>query len=254
HHKSGDALWISVTSNPVYDKKQQHIGFIAILADITAVKTTALDFSTRLNTISQSSLLAEWDLSGKLLQINDYAEKVLNIASAKFSEALHGWKSYLTEAQAKLIMEGQSVIKEIQVNAGNREIWFGATFSAVKDPYGTITKVILYGTDISERLLVVKRSEQVMAELVKSGASINKMVSTINAIADQTNLLALNAAIEAARAGDAGRGFSVVADEVRNLAAKAGTSASEINSVVSQNQTLLQDLATTLNTLNSKAS
>ena len=93
-----------------------------------------------------------------------------------------------------------------------------------------------------------------MAELIKSGASINNMVSAINAIADQTNLLALNAAIEAARAGDAGRGFSVVADEVRNLAAKAGTSASEINTVVSKNQTLLKDLATTLNTLNSKAS
>ena len=253
HRKSGDALWISVTSNPVYDKKQQHIGFIAILADITAVKTTALDFSTRLNTISQSSLLAEWDLNGKLLQLNDYPQNVLGIATTQFSDALHSWSRYLTDAEAKLMMDGKSVVKEIQLNIGKQEIWFGATFCAVKDPYGKITKVILYGTDISEKLLVVKRSEQVMAELVKSGDSINKMVSSINAIADQTNLLALNAAIEAARAGEAGRGFSVVADEVRNLAAKAGASASEINSVVSQNQTLLQDLAKTLETLNSKA-
>src|SRR5690606_21954097 len=95
HRKSGNALWISVTSNPVYDKKQQHIGFIAILADITAVKTTALDFSTRLNTISQSSLLVEWDLNGKLLQLNDYPQNVLGIAATQFSDALHSWSRYL---------------------------------------------------------------------------------------------------------------------------------------------------------------
>lgn len=89
----------------------------------------------------------------------------------------------------------------------------------------TMTEVTTLSNELS-------RAQNIINVLAQDSQKIDSILEVITTISEQTNLLALNAAIEAARAGEAGRGFAVVADEVRNLASKTGTSANEIHSMI----------------------
>lgn len=109
------------------------------------------------------------------------------------------------------------------------------TLHSAEEGAGLLRAVVQTSSLIASQ---VDEAIALVGQLNEQSRSIEAIVSTISAIADQTNLLALNAAIEAARAGEQGRGFAVVADEVRQLAARTSLSTDEIAKVVQKNREL----------------
>lgn len=94
---------------------------------------------------------------------------------------------------------------------------------------------------IGELAEVIDNSSEAMGRLKAESSNIGSVLDVIKSVADQTNLLALNAAIEAARAGEAGRGFAVVADEVRSLARRTQEATTEIEGLIASLQKIADE-------------
>jgi len=138
-------------------------------------------------------------------------------------------------------VEREALVKNASMIAHETSL---ETVSMINKASDMLASSVQTSADISSR--TIKTTEQIDV-LSEQADNIQSMVSTIKSIADQTNLLALNAAIEAARAGEQGRGFAVVADEVRQLASRTTDSTKEISDVVANNQEVTQNVQQGIN-------
>ncbi|MCQ2998371.1 methyl-accepting chemotaxis protein [Pseudomonas syringae] len=134
-----------------------------------------------------------------------------------------------TDQVATAMQEMSATVHEVARNAEQASVAAANADTQARDGDKVVGEAI---TQIEKLASEVLRSSDAMTLLEQESDKIGKVMDVIKAVAEQTNLLALNAAIEAARAGEAGRGFAVVADEVRGLAQRTQQSTEEIESLI----------------------